>query len=42
MNYNKCRTCENYDRFFNACNQYILEVYLDDGDFDTHYVDIKK
>lgn len=41
MKVEKCRTCQNYSRFFNGCTLYIIESYLDEGDFDYRYYPIK-
>lgn len=42
MNIEKCRTCSNYDYFFSGCKLYTIESYLDEGDFDYHYCNIKE
>ena len=41
MKIEKCRTCKNYDSFFNACTLYTEEVYLGEGDFDSYYSSIE-
>lgn len=42
MKFDKCKNCKNYDSFFNSCNLYYEEIYLGEGDFDTHPVSIKR
>lgn len=41
MNINKCKSCANYDSFFNSCQLYYRETYLDGGQWDLQPIDIK-
>lgn len=41
MNIKKCKTCAFYEPFFNSCNLYQDEIYLDEGDFNVIPTDIK-
>ena len=41
MDISKCKTCKHYDSFFDTCDLYIEEIYIDDGDFDLKPISIK-
>ena len=41
MKLDKCKNCKYYDSFFNSCDLYYKEVYLDEGDFEIQPVSIK-
>lgn len=37
----KCKNCKHYNSFFNSCELYYEDVYLDEGDFEVRPVSIK-
>lgn len=41
MKRDKCITCKYYNSFFGSYDLYYEEIYLGEGDFDVHPVNIK-
>ena len=41
MKINQCKNCKHYNPFFDSCDIYHEEVYLDEGDFEVRPVSIK-
>lgn len=41
MKVDRCKNCKHYDSFFNSCDLYYKEVYLDEGDFDIQPINVK-
>lgn len=42
MRISKCKTCKNYNKFYNSCDLYFDEVYLGEGDYDIVPVSIRR
>lgn len=40
MDIERCRSCKHFDNFFAACNLYVKDIYLGDGDFDEQPVNV--
>lgn len=41
MKIDKCKNCKHYNPFFNSCDLYYEDVYIGEGDFEVHPVNIK-
>lgn len=41
MKIDKCKTCEHYNSFFDACGLYYQDVYLGEDDWEVHPVRIR-
>lgn len=42
MDIERCKTCKNYEKFFNSCNLYYKCVYLGDGEYGEQPVSIRE